>query len=340
MRRTAFILFLAAAVPALARDRSVLVTIERPDPDRGTVSGELEEILGVTVALALERAGWIPVLGAPGAGEDGTREFRLSVRYAMNGERVVLSFRLEDDRGRVPPETRTLERDLDPQFDAAVSRTVEDLARSAGEALAALPAPEPSAGTSPEPSAPKISKAPASAESGDAREPEPRPRSVPGLRMGGGALVPLGEAGDYFRVALRIEAAWLLPSARRGRLVLAAGFTGFSLDGPDAPEAAADLFHVGIGAEYSLIRKKYIGLDLRILVGPVLANSRGEAFPPVVKLLPFVQAGMAAGYRPSPRWVLGISSDLLVLLDYGETFLPLRPVLGLTPALTVTRELK
>jgi hypothetical protein len=248
---------------------------------------------------------------------------------------VFLSFRLEDVRGRVPAETRTLERDLDPQFDAAVSRTVEDLARSAGEALAALPAPEPPAATSPE-----MAGAPTPAEPGAAREPEPRPGGASGLRLGGGALIPIGEAGNYFQAALRIEAVWLLPSARKGRWVMAAGFTGFSLGGADAPEAAANLFHAGIGAEYSLIRKKSFGLDLRILAGPVLADSRGEASSPVVKLLPFVQAGTTAGYRPSPRWELGISTTVLVLLDYGETILPLRPVLGLTPALTVTRELK
>ncbi len=258
----------------------------------------------------------------------------------MYGNRVVLSFKLEDARGRVPAEIRTLERDLDPQFDAAVSRTVEDLARSTGEALAALPASESPAVPLPEQPVPEIAEA-SPAEPGVARgEPEPRSRGPAGLRLGGGALIPLGEAGDYFRAALRIEAAWLFPSARKARWVLAAGFTGFSLEGPDAPEAAADFFHLGFGAEYSLIHKKSIGLDLRILAGPILAYSRGEASSPVVKLLPFVQAGMAAGYRPSPRWELGISSDVLVLLDYGETLLPLRPVLGLAPALTVTRELK
>ncbi len=245
---------------------------------------------------------------------------------------MVLSFKLEDARGQVPEQARTLDRDLDPQFDTAVSRTVEDMARSMGEALAARSVPEPPAGTPPEPSAP--------AEPGIAREPEPLPRGAAGLRLGGGALIPLGEAGDYFRAALRIEAAWLFPSARKARWVLAAGFTGFSLDGPDAPEAAADFFHVGFGAEYSLIRKKSIGLDLGILAGPALAYSRGEASSPVVKLLPFVQAGMAAGYRPFPRWELGLSAAVLVLLDYGESLLPLRPVLGLAPALTVTRELK
>lgn len=309
-----------------------MITIERSDSAGGEASEDLEEILGVTVSLALERAGWTAVLGPSGALPDGSSEFRLWLRYALYGDRVVLSFKLEDAWGRVPPVTRTLERDLDPQFDAAVSRTFEDMARSTGEALAARSVPEPPAGTPPEPSAP--------AEPGIAREPEPLPRGAAGLRLGGGALIPLGEAGDYFRAALRIEAAWLLPSARKACWVLAAGFTGISLGGADAPEAAADLFHAGFGVEYSLIRKKSIGLDLRILAGPILAYSRGEGSSAVVKLLPFVQAGMAAGYRPSPRWELGISSDMLVLLDYGETLFPLRPVLGLTPALTVTRELK
>ncbi|HSV55544.1 MAG TPA: hypothetical protein VLH39_00360 [Magnetospirillaceae bacterium] len=315
------------------------VSIEGPD-SAGEASAELEHILGVTVFLALKRAGWTAVLDTSGVPPDDASEFRLSVRYSLNGGRVVLSFQMEDTRKRVSSETRDLERDLDPQFDAAVGRTVTDLARSMHEALAALPVPEAPAVPPPELPAPEIAEEVVPVEPVVALEPELPSRGPSGLRLGGGALVPVGEAAEYFRAALRFEAAWLLPTARKARWVLAASFAGFPLDGAGAIEAAAEFFHVGIGAEYPLIRKKSFGLDLRILAGPVLSYSRGEESSPVLKLLPFVQAGMAAGYRPSPRWELGLSAAFLVLLDNGETLLPLRPVLGLTPALTVTRELK
>lgn len=294
------------------------------------------------MSLALERAGWTAVLGTSGVPPDDTSEFRLSLRYSLYGGRVVLSFQMEDARGRVPAETRTLERDLDPQFDAAVSRTVEDLARSMGDALAALPVPETPAERPPEPPAPETAGAAEPPEPGDAREPEPSVRGGTGLRVSGGALFPLGDASDYFLAALRIEATWLFPpgTGKRGRMVAVAGFTSLPLDGEGAVEAGAVLVHAGIGAEYSFIQKKSFGLGVAALAGPALAFNRGEESSSVLKLLPFVQAGMAAGYRPSPRWELGLSAAFLVLLDYGETLLPLRPVLGLAPALTVTRELQ
>lgn len=318
------------------------MTIERPDPADGKASEELEDILGVTVSLALERAGWTAVLGTSGVPPDDTSEFRLSVRYSLYGGRVVLTFQLEDTRERVPSETRDLERDLDPQFDAAVGRVVADLARSMDEALAALPVPEPPAERPPEPPAREIAEAPASAEPRAAREPEPRPRGASGLRLGGGALIPLGEAGDYFRVAPWLEVSWLSSPgvAGRGRVVMSLGGTMATFDWGNGPSAEAAILQAGIGAAYSAIRTTPLGLNFEIKAGPAFVGMWGVEAPSVIKILPFLQTGVKVGYRPFPRWEFGLSMSGAMFLDYGVEFFPLRLIWGLVPAVAVSRELR
>ena len=115
--------------------------------------------------------------------------------------------------------------------------------------------------------------------------------------------------------------------------------TAISLEAEGAPGGDTMFIQSGIGAEYSFNRKKLIGLDISVQAGPALVLVSGGGVPPIQKLLPFGQAGMAAGYRPSPRWEFGLSAAVQVLLDYGEEFFPLRPIWGLVPAFTVTREL-
>lgn len=262
----------------------------------------------------------------------------------------MLRMVLTDSRSGLTLESVIMERALDPQFDLEVTRAVRTVLRAVERELAANPRPMvpevvPDRGI-PEGSAerPAPTETPPDrkqTEVGETSLASPETKGAAGLRAGIGVFLPFGAASDYFRAAFRFEAEWLFPSGPSGRFRAgwSVGVTAISLEVEGAPGGETEFVHSGIGAEYSFIRKKLIGLDISVQAGPALVLVSGGGVPPVQKLLPFVQAGMAAGYRPSPRWEFGLSAAVQILLDYGETFLPLQMVWGLAPAFTVTREL-
>jgi hypothetical protein len=307
MRRSAVLLFvlLCSAPPdSYAQAASSVLLSLTILPLSGAAEPRLENILRGTIELALARGPFRAFNPADLAAGEMRPELELRVLYTFRAGRVALRLSFRDQSASLPPRDEALERELDPQFDQAVSSLVSTLLQESAAIVAARP-PAASTAVAPaalEPSQPETaapaqdSAAQAAAaigqtpgpQAGDAarkalapsaRAPDPPASFETGL----GAFVPLGEVSEYFKAAPRLHARYsrYMNEGRNWSLGLAGSFLGFSVSG-ESQERAINFFAL-LGGELGYGFRPDAGFDpwLSAGLGPALVviGAEGERVP-------------------------------------------------------------
>jgi len=324
------------------------VTLSVLNEKTGSTSNSkaLEDILRVTIALAIEDLGFRAVFVQESSEVPSGAEFFLTARYSISGNRVTLRLQLVDARSIMPEASGGLDRALDPQFDREVSRLAVSVLRAAEREIAArprLPLEQSASIAAGSPGDAVPAESPGQqleASPPPAAEARDRARQPPRPDFGVGIYLPLGDAGDYFGAAGWFGARWGFPLDREERWSAgpSAAVAAFSMAGPD--ETASGNYFMMLGAELSfrVSGAGKVSPFASVSAGPALAVVRGADPARFAKLMPYAAARLGASLRIDPRWRLGIDSTLSILVDYEPGFESLSPVWGFAPKLFVSVE--
>lgn len=332
-----------------AQAPAISVSIRPENSGSSAVAPTLEEILRVTIALAVEDRGFRAVPVPESSSAPALSEFFLEMRYSISGDRVSLRYFFKDSRSIVPESSGGLERTLDPQFDREVSLLVAEILGPAEreiavrprKAPASVPAVEsPRAAAAPEQPGPS-GAAPVVGPADVAEAGKPgRERRPPRPDFGAGVYLPLGTARSYFGAAGWMGAGWGFPLGETGPWSAgpAAAVAAFSMVGPDETESGNYFIMLGAELSFRVPGTGKVSPFASVSAGPALVVVRDADPERYAKLMPYAAARLGASLRVSPRWRLGVDTTLSVLVDYETGFGTLSPVWGMAPRIFLSLE--
>ena|GEM_PF-4280506 len=164
-------------------------------------------------------------------------------------------------------------------------------------------------------------------------------RPASGVGAGIGGFIPLGRAGEYFKIAAQFQASLDFPldESDRWRAGFSASLLPVSIEGRDTASASS-LFATLSGE--ATRRFSSIGSMtpyLRAAAGPAVASIRGDGATSYTELMPFASASLGAAIRVFGRMGIDLEVSSILFVDTGGG--SVAALWGMLPRLVITMEI-